>query len=389
MSLASRRSSAGTAASLLEVVDVVYRSVLDTRQRDRIPRLVGGLVDGDLTGLWCFSTDSRHVHGRGHGDERKFGEYMQDWVGRDEVIHEALTVHQGTTVDMAQVLDARPSLRSSAAFEGFYDRHDLANATGHFRSIAPGWIGGVAVLRGHRKGPYPQAEQSCLRRLAPHLQRALSLSLRLETLELRSVVTDRLLADRCLTMVACTRDGRVLDHTPRAETALRSRKYGLGLRHGRLTADDHDSEARLRSALEYAGRGQLPLSEIALRARDRSIVWCTVLPLTQAEQSVAGEPHDCLVLLHVPGDRDLIRAERVARSLQISPAEGDVLAGLMRGEAPAAIAARRDCSVETVRAYEKSMRQKLDCHSRAALVATAWRTLAAIPSPVGLYGHDH
>lgn len=389
MSLASRRSSSSTDAPLLEVVDTLYRSVLNPRERDRIPRLVGGLVNGDLTGLWCFSTDSRYVHGHGHGDERKFGEYMQDWVGRDEVIHEALTVHQGTTVDMEQVLGARPSLRTSAAFEGFYDRHDLANAAGHFRSIAPGWVGGVAVLRGHRKGPLPQAEQSSLRRLAPHLQRALSLSLHLETLECRCVVTDRLLADRGLTMVACTREGRVLDHTPRAETALRSRKYGLGVRQGRLTADDDDSQARLRSALEYAGRGHLPLSEIALRARDGSIVWCTVLPLTEAEQSAAGEPHDCLVLLHVPGDRDLIRAERVARSLQISFAEGDVLAGLMRGERPAAIAARRDCSVETVRACEKSMRQKLDCHSRAALVATAWRTLAAIPRPAVAYGHDH
>lgn len=388
MSPASRGSPTSTGTPLLEVVDTLYRSVLDPWQRDRIPRLVGNLVNADLTSLWCFSTDSRYVRGHDHGDVPKFREYMRDWVGRDEVIHEALTVHQGTTVDMEQVLGARPSLRSSPAFEDYYDRHDLVNAAGHFRSVAPGWIGGVAVLRGHREGPFPQVEQSCLRRLAPHIQRALSLSLRLETLELRSVVTDRLLADRGLTMVACTRDGRVLDHTPRAETALRSRKFGLGLRHGRLTADDHESKARLRSALEYVGRGHLPLSEIALRARDRSIVWCTVLPLTGAEQSAAGEPHDCLVLLHVPGDRDLICAERVARSLQISPAEGDVLAGLMRGEGPAATAARRGSSVETVRAYEKSMRQKLGCHSRAALVATAWRTLAAIPRPAGAYGHD-
>lgn len=389
MSLASRGSSASTAVPLLEVVDVLYRSVLDPRQWDRIPRSVGNLVKADLTSLWCFSTDSRYVHGHDHGDVAKFEEYMRDWVGRDEVIHEALTVHQGTTVDMEQVLGARPALRSSPAFEGYYHRHDLVNAAGHFRSVAPGWVGGVAVLRGHREGPFPRADQACLRRLAPHIQRALSLSLRLETLELRSVATDRLLGDRGLTMVACTRDGRVLDHTPRAETALRSRAYGLGLRHGRLTADDHESGERLRSALHYVGRGQLPPSEIALRARDRSIVWCTVLPLTRAEQSVAGEPHDCLVLLHVPGDRDLIRADRVARSFQISPAEGDVLAGLMRGEGPAAIAARRGCSVETIRAYEKSMRQKLDCHGRAALVATAWRTLAAIPRPSVARGHDH
>lgn len=387
MSVVPRGSSTSTAAPLLEVVDALYRSVLDPRQRDRIPRLVGGLVGADLTSLWCFSTDSRCVHGHDHGDAPKFREYMRDWVGRDEVIHEALTVHKGTTVDMEQVLGARPSLCSSRAFEGFYDRHDLVNAAGHFRSVAPGWVGGAAVLRGHREGPFPQAGQECLRRLAPHIQRALSLSLHLETLELRSVASDRLLGDRGLTMVACTRDARVLDHTPRAETALRSGTYGVRLSHGRLTAGDHESEARLRSALEYAGRGHVPLFEIGLRARDRSIVCCTVLPLTQAGQSVAGEPYDCLVLLHVPGDRDLIRAERVARSLQISPAEGDVLAGLMRGESPATIAARRGSSVETVRAYEKSMRQKLDCHSRAALVAKAWRTLAAIPSPAGQFGH--
>lgn len=389
MSPASRRSSVGTASPLLEVVDVLYRSVLDPRQRDRIPRIVGNLVGADLTSVWCFSTDSRYVHGHDHGDVPKFEEYMREWVGRDDVIHEALTVHQGTTVDMEHVLGARPSLRSSPAFEGYYDRHDLVNAAGHFRTVAPGWVGGVAILRGHREGPFPQADQACLRRLAPHVQRALSLSLRLETLELRSVATDRLLGDRGLTMVACTRHGRVLDRTPRAVTALRSRKYGLGLRHGRLTTEDHESRARLQSALDYADRGELPTSEIALRSRDRSTVWCTVLPLTQEERSVAGEPHDCLVLLHVPGDRDLICAERVARSLQISPAEGDVLAGLMGGEGPAAIAARRDCSVETVRAYEKSMRQKLDCHGRAALVAMAWRTLAAIPRPSVARGHDH
>lgn len=119
------------------------------------------------------------------------------------------------------------------------------------------------------------------------------------------------------------------------------------------------------------------------------ILWCTVLPLTKAEQSAAGEPDDCLVLLHVPGDRDLICAERMACSLQISSAEGDVLAGLIPSEGPTAIAARRGSSVETIRTYEKSMRQKLDCHSRAALVATAWRTLATIPRPAGAYGHQH
>lgn len=378
--MASGHPPGTTTDPILETVDALHRSVLDRRSQYRVPRLLGRLVDSDLTSFWCFSTDYQYTYGNDFGDRSRFREYMTHWAGRDDVIHEALTSYRGTTVDMDTVLAGKPSLRAAPVFEGYYGPRDLVNAAGHFRAVAPGWVGGVAVLRGHRRGRFTPAEQACLRRLAPHIQRALALSLHLDTQGLRCAAAERLLADSGLTMIACTPGGRVLDHTYRAEHALRGGAHGLGLRHGRLEAHDGDSEAELRAALRNAGRGRLPPTELRLTGRGGRHTWCTVLPLPQGGESAAGEPHDCLIVLHVPGDRDLLDADRVTRSLAVSPAEGDVLAGLMRGEDIVAIARRRGVTTETIRSYEKALRMKLDCHSRAALVARGWSTLATIPA---------
>src|SRR5690606_29062600 len=77
---------------------------------------------------------------------------------------------------------------------------------------------------------------------------------------------------------------------------------------------------------------------------------------------------------------DAVDLEKVKGLYRLSKREVDVVDALMSGMTDKEIAARLDVSVETVRAYLKSIRAKLGVKTRTAIVSTVHNLRGSIPN---------
>jgi DNA-binding CsgD family transcriptional regulator len=249
----------------------------------------------------------------------------------------------------------RHAREPSDPLERLLDRLHAVTATDGRRSAQPGC---------------DRPDTSLLRRLLPHVERALALRRQVRGLELGASPLAAA-ADRLTTgVVLLGPDGRLLFANAEAHRIL-ARADGLGLAPLGLRASSRAANASLQKALERALRTTGPIAEevsiaVPRAASERPYV-VSVAP------RLLGPERGAWVLI-----TDLERAAPSARRLRdtfgFTPAEGR-LATRLAGGATLAVAARAEgIKVGTARVHLKSIFRKTGCHRQGQLVSLLLRT---------------
>lgn len=365
---------------LLGAVDAIYRSILDPDALDEAAAAAAAALDARALSILHLTTDSMPLRAANRGlSGETVDDYLNNWLHGDPLMDGALGRGLNSVVTPERLLGER-GYRDLPVFEAFYRPHDLVHQAALFQRVQSGWLCGISFQRSASDPPIPPADQQRLACLGRHIARAFELALRMHVADASARGADAVLQACGLATVVCTAEARLLWANAGGEAYLRAGTLRLQAATGALRFRDPDAEAALRMALRRARQGDLGPVEFPIAENDSAHAsWCIVIPVHEPATHTSPHAPAVALVLQRRGTGVGVDPQRLVRRLGLSPAEGDVLAGLMQGKDLPAIAARRGSALETIRGYVKSARRKLHCHSQAALVSAGWRALAVIP----------
>jgi DNA-binding CsgD family transcriptional regulator len=231
----------------------------------------------------------------------------------------------------------------------------------------------MGISRTRRQRPFGEAELRGLRALAPHLNRALRVTLRLREMEARRSALAEM-SDRALAAVVLTDAiGRVSEANSLARTIL-AEGDGLAIRDGMLRAARSDDNAKLvRLILEAAGgvdgRTFIRKSGVMQIARPscRRPLALVVSP-TRAAASPFGRSHAVTIAFADPERALEADTDMLARLYGFTVREAAVAALLLKGRSPSEAADELALTENTVRTHIRHVFDKTGVERLADLV---------------------
>ena len=248
----------------------------------------------------------------------------------------------------------------------------------------------VWVLSRHRTdGEWETGSRRLIERLSPHLTHAVAVRQELRAARLLGETLEEMLAGRSAGIVYLDRAGAIVGSNDAAERTLRSRD-GLIVRRGQLRASRPDDDARLGNVLSAALRRHAagaPTGGFVAVCRKPSEppLAVHVLPVNRGRAAYGSGRVAVLVLIVDPWTKLRIDPRQTAQLLDLTPAEGLVVAKLAEGMSISEIAEASGRSEHTVRWQVKQALAKTGCSRQAELVRLA---LTAVRSTVAADGQS-
>ncbi len=238
--------------------------------------------------------------------------------------------------------------------------------------MADGKLGLLGVLRTRHAEAFDLEQAALLRRVLPHVRRAMQLTGKLRHAQLDLTRARGALDHFDFGIVICRVDGKV-DHANSAAERILTSVPELRLdARGRLTAMHAETHRRLLGLIRSSARrdsgdpngagGALPI------ARESGAAFrIVVAPLPQGG---IGESGGALLLIDDP-DRAAPPLTQILRALfDLTPAEARLVQRMAAGYATAeTVAAEFGISPETVRTQRKSLHRKMEVSSHADITA--------------------
>ena len=209
-------------------------------------------------------------------------------------------------------------------------------------------VAATAFLRSAAAGPFGDQEFAVIRLLAPHLQRALKLTLRIEQLRAESLSLAEALNVSATGTVLADTSGHALFVNPAAARILKEND-GLSLKRGALAIHDASARRELTSAVARASNDQsLPdASELGAaaalsvpRRSGRQPYTLLVWPLRLSPGALAIDVPTTLILMTDPVAAARPPLEALAAIYGFTPSETAVAAHLVEGRTSKELADR-------------------------------------------------
>lgn len=369
------------ADALLDAIEAIYACATDPSGFDRLPELLAPVLHANTVNLWCIDTDlSPAVISTAGLSASGLRDYLNGWIYDDPLMTEALNTYVGK-ITTPETMFGERGYHRLPVFDGFYSRYDIVHQMARFDVLDSGWLSGISCQRGSKDGPMKRSDWRRIEILAHHIRRALLITLRMGTISVRARSADALLSNCRLATWLLDGHRSIRAANEAAEHLASTNESGILNASAFLRFADAETDAAFGETLRHLEAGQRTPTDLPLRQDGRQeFVWGIVIPIGHDFHGAGTIQTLYLLVLARPGSDADVSWRQLEQRLPISRTEADVLARLMRAEDPPAIAEARGSTLETIRGYEKSLRTKLDCHSRAELVAKGWRTVAAIPS---------
>jgi DNA-binding CsgD family transcriptional regulator/PAS domain-containing protein len=251
-----------------------------------------------------------------------------------------------------------------------YRRYDVPHTCQTTLIREPGLHVGLTVMRAARQGQVTAEEQRAFAAIAPHARAAVRTQMTLQT-QGAALVAGAMEA-LSMAVFVCDAQGLVRAMSPRAEALVRSQRH-LRLKNDRLLAwsnrDTHALTLALHQAAFARSLGARPPAMLLLHDPQGAE------PLLAEVATVPGERHSfgfgvaALLLVREPRDND-VRGAALARSMfKLTQAETAVVADLVAGLGPQAIADRANVSVGTIRSHIRRIFDKAGVRSQVELLS--------------------
>jgi DNA-binding CsgD family transcriptional regulator len=353
---------------LLDLVAAVYDAALATELWPQVAAEAGRAFGSAQVMMGVVDRSGRQwIHASSHDlGQRLLSGYLRP-ENNPGLAFSALT--PPTTVELREKLVSDRDLERSEFYQSLLRPLDLwhvaiVNVHRDESVLAP-----MGFLRTHKERPFGESELLSLRRLAPHLNRALLVTLRLREIEARANASIEM-GERALTAIVVTDAfGRVAEANSLARVILEEAD-GLLIRDGVLRGARSDDNARLvRLILEAAG-GVDGLTFIhksgamqVARPSCRRPLPLVVSP-TRNAASPFGRSHAVTITFADPERAPEADTDLLVRLYGFTAREAAVAALLLRGRSPAEAAAELTMTENTVRthirhAFEKTGVERL------------------------------
>jgi DNA-binding CsgD family transcriptional regulator len=357
-------------AKLDQIVENLYAGTLDSSVWARALNGIADLLDSKGGILFAANPTTQTVlrEEMYRGDPALWQVYRQHWVSTDMRIAAGATMPVGEPHHERQLVDRRAWERSSLLNEF------LLSADSPFMLAT--WLHKSAhkavalTFRGSRlRGPFDENDTRKLRRLIPHVQRALAIRDRLEAHEVRASALTFVVEQSHIGVIMLDQKGRILEATGLAERLL---KTECGMRR----ASDHALWLRepAGSQLRHWIMTGLPPKDHSLeclsvpRPGGLQSISLAVTPMPLIRAAWTGAEPRWLVFVFDPEQRVAPVAELVSRDLAISAREGEIAVLLSLGHTLSSVATRSGISLHTVRVHLKHIFEKTGVHSQSELI---------------------
>ena len=215
------------------------------------------------------------------------------------------------------------------------------------RFLAP-----LGVMRRRSQGLFTDAEVRRLHRLAPHLNRAIRVTLRLKEMEARADAAGEIIDRMNVAIVLTDAAGRVAELN-RAAGSILDEADGLAIRHGVLRAAKREDGCRLtRLVLEAAGVDLVRRSSVMQVSRPslRRPLSLVISPTRNAACPFA-RSHAVCIAFSDPERAPETDADCVTRLYGLTGREAAVAVLLLQGKAPNEVGAILSMTINTVRTH--------------------------------------
>ncbi len=370
------------AGTLLELVDLIYEAagdpVLWTTLLAKLEPMLGT--------PWCFFYVHDFVHQSvnftaNHGFDPTFLQSYESHYCKKNVflLHGKDRLHPGN-VCLTRTLCPPDVLRRSE----FYHEWVLPSGVGPDGISATvlqdhSLLGLIGFLRRHGDKPLEERDLTGVRRLMPHLQRAVQLHQRLiEHQVLERAARDAL--DRwSLGVALLDRGGRIV-MLNRALEEISRKGESLTAKGHRLRAVRPLEAARLQQMIDSAiarreHNEETPRGVMTLTRRQpgRPPLHVLVAPLPTKHPLPSPRAGVCAVFVSDPETASSTDEERLQTVHHLTPAEAGIAVRLLRGEDIRQIAGELDVSLNTVRTHLKHIFDKTHTRRQSELVSLLLR----------------
>ena len=243
--------------------------------------------------------------------------------------------------------------------------------------------------------PFDATAQSRMRRLMPHLERAMALLVRSESLRAALVTAEQGMNALDWGMIALDAEGHVVFANSRAELLLRAADCVVVTGH-RLGANHFASDKQLTAALRRVvatGAPESLMLEAAQRkiehageqSHDSSRQYLTISRLSNAEAETGSAMRSIfpgarlLVFISTPKQQRTATCRQLMQLFGLTPAEARLAHGLLRGLSAGEYKQEQGVSHATVRTQIRSILAKTGTRRQAELLGLLSRMPSARP----------
>lgn len=274
---------------------------------------------------------------------------------------------QSPDVSSTHKLISDSALERTEFYCDFLRPQSIFYATGGVVAHENGMAAIFGVQRDRGDGPFEDATESWLNRLAPHIRRALHIGRRLEASDRAAGSALDIFATWADAVLIADRDGRILFANDAAERLLAASSLAP---RGRLT---NSASAPVRALVEMIAAavscaGGKPADAVpgscVLPINGRMLA-VTVLPFRLPGRIPGTTQAAALVTMRVPAGGEL---QELTGRYGLTAAEARLWRELLAGKALKTIAGESNISVETLRIHLKHLFQKTGVHRQSELM---------------------
>ena len=230
---------------------------------------------------------------------------------------------------------------------------------------------------------FGKEEKTLCARLVPHLQRALQIHGKLQSVESERDLYADTVDHFSVGTILLDDSGRLLRMNHVAERVLRMRD-GLSLHEGRLCTGDRDSSEKLARLIEEslaAQNARVPSVVEALRVErpsGKGHIGLLIRPVPAAQWSDAKAGPAVAVFIGQPDDRPVVSPEILQNLFAFTRAEASVASQLAEGLSVEDTARNLGISIHTARAHVRSLFSKTGVSRQTELVLHIVRSAASL-----------
>ncbi len=360
---------------LHRATEALYDAVIDPAAWDEVMPALRTLFQSRVEALYCLDLRAHTLRPvRIEGVERaQLQRFSASFYLPDNPCLQTPELHRPGVVrtdeSMLAHLGDPGALRRSTYFNEWLRPQDLAHTMGITPWIQEGLVLNFSLLREPGRGGFGMAEQRRLGQLARHMERAMRMVVKLDTLTQRCSDSTMALDQVAQGMAVLDAHGALLQAN-RAALQLLARGKGFCLRGGRLAAREPQDQARLEALLSACTAGGTvpePAQPAALVAQGLVL---QMTPLRSTRSVFVSPRAAVLVSLSEPLAPPVAQARETLTALfGFTAAEARLALSLMDGGGLREAASRARMSYATARWYLKILFQKTGSTRQSELTA--------------------
>ncbi len=367
--------SAGNAELELRIIDAIYRGACEPEALNRAIELIAQYFDSagaTLGEMNHAAPEAQFIVEARNVDHALLPDY-EPYAQLDPAPSAFAALTTGTVATTDQMFTAE-FLRNNIFLHEFLLPHGVDGTLGGTLLSSGGRFAMVGIHHGTKREPFADDDMARLKRLTPHLTRALQIRRLFLQSELRGQTLEAIINRNQTGMIGISGDGPAL-FVNEAARLMTGARDGISLdRAGQLIAMDRTAAKHLAALETEVARGGAGGVVRIQRPSGRPPYVVLVSPLP-SDQNMAPRARGVLFAIHDPSRRIASAVHRIAHLLRLPLGAAKIVDAILQGIELKDYAEREEISMNTVKFHLKTAFDRTGSHSQADLMRRALMAL--------------